>query len=95
MQENHMLVALRLKVSAQAVQAWEETVEPIWSKNLQEQKEEKGSASASCGSIWLARLDEPTLFILRTEVTKDNFTKWAFNKWVKTVKKLHLLASEL
>ena len=40
--------------------------------------------SANHWSIWSAWPDGPFLFILKTEVkTKENFTKWAFNKLVK------------
>ena len=39
--------------------------------------------SASAKSFWSAQPDGPDLFVVRTEVTEDNFAKWAFAKSAK------------
>lgn len=43
----------------------------------------RGCTSASCWSVWSAWPDGLTLFIVRTKVTGDNFTKWSFTKSAK------------
>ena len=43
----------------------------------------RDALSANCRSVWSARSDGPALFVLRSEVTEDNFAKCAFAKSAK------------